>query len=172
MVLRQGGIIAHATEAVFGIAASAFDSAACERVALLKSRGTTQRFIVIGWCIEQLEALVSLRTPLRAEICASWPGPFTWILPARADSPPWLVDIDGNIAVRVTAHEQSAKLCRRAGPLISTSANLGGKPPARSLFTAKTRLWSHIDAFVPGVVDHLARPSQIRHGITGVLLRA
>ena len=66
-VLREGGVITHATEAVFGIGAHAFEPEACARVAQLKSRIASQHFIVIGHSVEQLAALVYLKTSLRGD---------------------------------------------------------------------------------------------------------
>lgn len=171
-VLREGGVITHATEAVYGIAACAFEPAACARVAQLKSRIASQHFIVIGHSVEQLEALVHLKTPQHEVILGSWPGPHTWILPALADTPTWLCDAEGRLAVRLTAHQQAAELCRRVGPLISTSANVTGKAPARSLFKARRYFGPRIDCYLPGKVDAELQPSRISDGVTGAIVRA
>ncbi len=110
-------MIANATEAVIGLAALASDRAAGQRIRQLKRRPRAKPFIVVAAEPSQLAKLVSLDTPLREQILASWPGPHTWILPACPSAPRWLVSKAHDIAVRVTAHPQMAALCRRVGPL-------------------------------------------------------
>ncbi|MRE47193.1 L-threonylcarbamoyladenylate synthase type 1 TsaC, partial [Escherichia coli] len=64
---------------------------------------------------------------------ATWPGPVTWVIPAKASTPKWLTGQFDTLAVRVTTHELVKKLCREYGkPLVSTSANLSGLEPCRT----------------------------------------
>jgi L-threonylcarbamoyladenylate synthase len=170
-ILREGGIVAHATEAVFGLAASVYSASACARVTQLKARGATKNYIVVAQNLAQLGALVLLETPLYTEILASWPGPNTWIFNALPSAPSWLVDADGRLAVRLTAHPQVCALCERAGPLISTSANPAGKAPARNLFQARRYFGNAIDSYLPGQLGGSTRPSTIRDGATGFTIR-
>ena len=170
--LVGGGVVAHPTEAVFGLAASAFDRHACENVARLKRRPAHKSFIVIAADVSQLTPLVDLELPLKQSILASWPGPQTWVLPARPSAPVWLTDHKGRIAVRVTAHGQAAALCWSAGPLISTSANPAGRRPAKTLFAARRYFGGRIDRYLAGPTGLLDRPTPIRDGISGRLVRA
>ena len=170
--LAAGGVVVHATEAVFGVAASAGLETACARVVALKRRPRDKPFIVLVGRLEQLAALVSLETPFLDEMLQSWPGPHTWILPASPHCPPWLYDRSGRLAVRVTAHAQAAQLCEHAGPLISTSANPPKAPPARTLFAARRYFGAAVDAYLPGTLGGARRPSTLRDAATGRILRA
>lgn len=170
-ILRDGGVIAHATEAVFGLAASAWNPAACARVARLKRRPAGKRFIVISATPEALWELVDVETPLGDEILASWPGPNTWIVPARPNAPVWLRDDRGRVAVRVTAHPQAAALCRAAGLLVSTSANPPGRAPARTRREARAYFGGRIDFCLGGLTGPESRPTRIRDGLTGAVVR-
>lgn len=167
-----GGVLVHATEAVFGLAAAAGREEACARVAALKRRPRSKPFIILVGSITQLDGLVCLDTPLRARILESWPGPHTWILPAVRHCPRWLVGRDGRLAVRVTAHPQAAQLSLRAGPLVSTSANPPGAAPARRLHRARQYFAAAVDVYLPGTLGGAARPSTLRDGVTGRVLRA
>lgn len=170
--LIDGGVVAHATEAVYGLAARALDWEACVRIAALKNRAANKPFIVIAGDILQLESLVCLEVPFKSSILSGWPGAHTWVLPADQDAPDWLRDVKGQIAVRVTAHNQAAKLCELAGPLISTSANLAGRPPARTVFAARRHFGQSIDGYLPGRTGGELRPTKIRHGVSGAVIRA
>lgn len=171
-LLALGGVVAHATEAVIGLAADAFNQDAVGRVRRLKRRTRAKPFLVVAASLEQLLPLVSLDGPLRREILASWPGPHTWVLPAQARAPAWLRSSTGHIAVRITAHPQMTWLCRAVGPLVSTSANPAGRRPASTILAARRYFLASVDAYLAGATGGSARPSTIRDGISGRILRA
>lgn len=170
--LRAGGIIAHATEGVFGLAAAARNQAACARVGQLKRRPPGKPYIVIAAALEQIRHMVCLDVPFVEDIVASWPGPWSWILPATAQTPKWLRGPGNRVAVRVTEHAQAAALCLRAGPLISTSANLSGQTPAHTLFAVRRRFRGQIDYYLPGCLGPSTGPTTLRDGSTGHILRS
>jgi L-threonylcarbamoyladenylate synthase len=171
VVLRRGGVIANATEAVIGLAARAADRDAGQRIRQLKRRPRAKPFIVVAADLAQLDKLVSLETPQLDCILASWPGPHTWVLPARPTAPRWLVSKTHDIAVRVTAHPQMAALCRVVGPLVSTSANPAGRRPARTLLAARGYFSGDVDLYLQGALGASARPTTIRDGRSGELIR-
>ena len=57
------------------------------------------------------------------------------------------------------------------GPLVSTSANLTGQPPAFSRDALDRALLARIDGVVAGETGGLAAPTAIRDAITGARLR-
>ncbi len=74
--------------------------------------------------------------------------------------------------MRVTAHPIAAALCREAGmALVSTSANIGGRPPARSALTVRKHLRDSIDYVLAGRVGGADRPSEIRDLASGRVIR-
>jgi L-threonylcarbamoyladenylate synthase len=108
----------------------------------------------------------------RAEVLASWPGANTWILPAGPRAPRWITGEHTGIAVRVSAHPLVAALCRAwGGPLVSTSANLAGQPPARSRAGLDPDLLRDLDGLVDGATGGLDQPTPIRDALTGHVLR-
>jgi L-threonylcarbamoyladenylate synthase len=173
-VLQAGGVIAYPTEAVYGIGCLPLAADGVLRVLAIKGRDLGKGLIVVAADLAQLDDLVALPSgPLRADILASWPGPTTWVLPTRSRLPPWLTGGRPTLAVRVSAHPIVAALCRRAGsPLISTSANLSGRPPARSALAVRGRLGRELDFVLAGPLGGGARPTEIRDGATGAVLRA
>lgn len=170
-VLRRGGVIANATEAVVGLAALVNDRAAGQRIRVLKRRPRAKPFIVVAASVDQLSKLVQIDTPFRAQLLATWPGPHTWVLPARSRAPRWLVSRTQDMAVRVTAHPQMAALCRVVGPIVSTSANPAGRRPARNMLAARGYFRAGVNLYLPGSIGASSRPTTIRDGRTGELLR-
>lgn len=173
-VVRSGGLIAYPTEAVFGLGCDPLNAVAVLRLLALKQRPWQKGMILIAADLAQLERfLLPLDAGLRHRVEASWPGPHTWLLPARPETPWWLRGEHTTLAVRVTAHAAAAALCRAlGGPLVSTSANLAGKPPARSPLQVQNALGAQVDYILHAPLGGAAKPTQIRDGRSGDIVRA
>jgi L-threonylcarbamoyladenylate synthase len=174
-VLRAGGVIAYATEGVYGLGCEPLDEAAVLRVLALKGRPADKGVILIAAAYEQLRAYVAepgggVMEPVRA----SWPGPTTWVLPARRAVPRWLTGRHDSVAVRVTAHPQASALCTLyGGALVSTSANPAGRPAARTALDVRRYFGRRLDFVLPGTVGNPAHgPSEMRDALSGRVLRA
>ena len=75
--------------------------------------------------------------------------------------------------MRVTAHPLAAGLCESAGSaLVSTSANISNRLPARTPLQVRLALGSQLDLVLAGRCRTRAQPSTIRDGRTGVVIRA
>ncbi len=174
--LRAGGVIAYPTEAVWGLGCDPFDEAAVLRLLALKQRTVDKGLILVAGAPAQLDGLLDWeRVPpaQRAQALASWPGPHTWIVPASARVPAWITGAHAGVAVRVSAHPLVAALCAAfGGPVVSTSANLAGAPPAYRRDALDPDLLSHCDGVTEGETAGLAAPSTIRDACTGAVLRA
>lgn len=128
-VLRAGGVVAAATETLFGLLADATSSAALDRVSALKPREDKAFPLILpdreswGLVAEPIPELA------RALADAFWPGPLTLAVPARPAVDARLVEA-GTVAVRLPADSPAARLARELGrPLTATSANPSGEAP-------------------------------------------
>jgi L-threonylcarbamoyladenylate synthase len=168
-----GQIVAYPTEAVFGLGCDPGNEAAVRRLLSIKQRPLAKGLILIGADFHQLAPFVKpLDNAQRASLDATWPGPVTWLLPARDRVPLWLRGHHDTIAVRVTAHPPAALLCQAwGGALVSTSANLSGRPPARTPLAVRRQLGARVDCIVPEPVGGGARPSEIRDLSSGRVVR-
>jgi L-threonylcarbamoyladenylate synthase len=172
-VLGAGGLVAYPTEAVFGVGCDPWNPGALGRLLALKRRPEAKGLILIAADLRQLEVLVQTGGADWAAACATWPGFVTWVLRAAPSAPPWLgVGRPRTLAVRVTAHPVAAGLCRAFGSaLVSTSANLSGRPPARTVLAVRRAFPRGLDLIVHGPLGGEARPSPIRDGETGRVVR-
>ncbi|HDZ8963983.1 TPA: Sua5/YciO/YrdC/YwlC family protein [Aeromonas dhakensis] len=173
--LQHDGVIAYATEAVFGLGCDPDSEAAVQRLLAIKQRPVEKGLILIAADLAQLQDYIDLdqlTSEQLAKVEASWPGPFTWIMPARPDTPAWLTGQFDTLAVRVTAHPQVQALCCAFGkPLVSTSANLTGEEPARRVADIGELLASQLAYILPGEVGGQANPSEIKDARTGAVIR-
>lgn len=173
--LRAGGVIAYPTEAVYGLGCDPLNEAAVARLFELKQRPPHQGVLLIAADFAQLHGYVdaeALSPAARARVLATWPGPHTWIFPRAATAPDWLARAHEGIAVRVTAHDLAAHLCRAfGGALVSTSANRHAQPPARSADDVRATFHAELAYILQGEVGGLERPTPIRDANSGELVR-
>jgi L-threonylcarbamoyladenylate synthase len=172
--LRHGAIVAYPTESVFGLGCDPLNGDAVARLLSLKQRPMDKGVILISDCFERLRPYVGELPPdLLQQVLSQWPGAVTWLLPAAADAPPGLTGRHTTLAMRVTAHPIASALCRAAGmPLVSTSANLSGRPPARTALQARLRCGDALDMLIHGGTGGLLRPTPIRDALSGETIRA
>lgn len=172
--LKRGGIIAYPTEGVFGVGCNPRNPAALNRLLTLKQRDWRKGLILIAADFEQVENfLLPLSSQFKRKVLEGWPGPVTWLLPARPEVSPLLRGTHASLAVRVTAHPGSAALCRAwGGALVSTSANPSTRPAARSALHVHRYFGTAVDYVVPGRLGGLAGPTEIRDGRDNRVLRA
>jgi len=176
VLLARGGVVAYPTEGVWGLGCDPFDEAAVLRLLDIKQRPVGKGLILVAGAPEQLDAIVNwTRVPdtARVRVFDSWPGPNTWVVPARDDVPAWITGIHASVAVRVSAHPGVVALCAAfGGAVVSTSANLAGEPAALHRDTLDPRLLACIDGVLTGKTGGRTTPSTIRDALSGDVLRA
>ncbi len=150
-ILRKGGVIAFPTDTVYGLGADAFNSVAVQRIYEIKGRSESNPFPLLIADLKQLAALAE-SIPELARFLANqfWPGGVTLVL-SKKDTVPAYLASGPTIAVRVPNHPTCLTLLQRlAGPLIGTSANLSGQPPALTADEVRQQLGDRIDLIIDG----------------------
>lgn len=139
--LASGLIVAVPTETVYGLAASALDPRAVQRLSDLKGRDPNKPFSFAIKSFEDSLDYVPDLSPLGRRIARRcWPGPLTLVvandhrdsvvqrLPDEVRS---VTIPNGMIGLRVPAHEVVLQILRLlAGPIVLTSANVSEQQPA------------------------------------------
>jgi L-threonylcarbamoyladenylate synthase len=174
-VIHDGGVIAYPTEAVWGLGCDPRDEAAVLRLLAIKQRDVAKGLILVAARRAQFDGLLdwSALPPDRvAAVDASWPGPNTWIVPATSRVPRWITGTHTGVAVRVSDHPVVIALCEAFGaPLVSTSANLAGEPPAFAREALDPQLLAQLDGVMEGETGGLSAPTAIRDALSGSVLR-
>lgn len=172
--LNNKEVIAYPTEAVFGVGCDPDSEMAVMRLLELKQRPMEKGLILIAANFEQLRPYIDdsvLSDAQREAVFSRWPGPVTFVFPAQASTPRWLTGRFETLAVRVTDHPLVVELCEAYGkPLVSTSANLTGQEPCRTVAEVVAQFG---DAFpvVKGETGGRMNPSEILDALTGELFR-
>jgi L-threonylcarbamoyladenylate synthase len=136
------------TDTVYGIVARAEDVAAVSRLYELKHRDNKPG-TVIAADLEQLEKIGIKHRYLKA-VEQFWPGPISVILPIANPEFEYLYQNKMSLAVRLTSNKKLLELLKQTGPLLTSSANQPGQPPANNLPEAKAYFESSVDFYIDG----------------------
>lgn len=149
-LLKNGSVVAIPTETVYGLAASALDRAAIERVFKAKGRPQDNPLIVHIADMEML-SFVARDIPQTAYTLAKafWPGPLTMVLTRNENIPSSVSAGLNTVAVRMPSSPAAREIIRLSGlPLAAPSANRSGSPSP----TAPEHVLSDLDGRIDAVV--------------------
>lgn len=125
--ILAGQVIGYPTETVYGLGANALNRQAVEQVFELKGRDRSRPILVIAGNMDQVRQLVVLSELSERLARLFWPGPLTLVLPAKPETPQYLLSADGKLGLRIPGHAICLELLKRCGvPITSSSANLSG----------------------------------------------
>ncbi len=150
-ILKKGGVIAFPTDTVYGLGADAFNCMAVERIYEIKDRSKSHRFPLLIADVKQLTALAEPIPELAWFLARRfWPGGVTLVLSRKMSVPAYLAS-GSTIALRVPNHPACLTLLKHlARPLVGTSANISGQPPALTADEVRQRLGERIDFIIDG----------------------
>ena len=151
--LAQGGLVAFATETVYGLGADAANGEAVAWLYAAKGRPAFNPLIAHVADVAAARRLARFDAAADKLAAAFWPGPLTLVLPKRPDcgvADLALAELE-TIAVRVPAHTIAyALLAAFGGPIVAPSANRSGHvsptTPAHVLADLRGRIDMVIDA--------------------------
>ena len=137
--LKEGKILIHPTEGVWGLGCDASNIKACEKIALLKQRSKSKNFILlapsISFAIGCSEKIKSSKIEFLESI---WPGHVTVIMQANNSILSFLKASDNTIGLRVSNHLPIVNLLNSFNNLmVSTSANISNFPTPSLLAEVK-----------------------------------
>jgi L-threonylcarbamoyladenylate synthase len=132
--LKQGKILIHPTEGVWGIGCDAFNVAAVHKINALKQREISKSLIVLAPTIDDsLKYFQPLSEKQIQFLETIWPGHTTVIYESNNLAPFYIKAINESIAVRVSDHKPIRDLLAKFKSLmVSTSANISNQPTPRT----------------------------------------
>lgn len=148
--LKLGGVILCPTDTIYGLSCLAGREEAIRRIYRIKGRPETRPALVLAGSIELATALVTGVPPPASRLMERfWPGPLTIVLRAAPGVSALLTAGTGTIGIRLPADEFCRRLGLRCGePILSTSANRSGTPPAAGLEELAREFEGEVDLVV------------------------
>jgi L-threonylcarbamoyladenylate synthase len=170
--LKQAEVIVVPTEAVYGLSVDPHNLSALQKLIDLKKRNPDKGLILVASDFSQLEPFIEPLDPgIQHRLMSTWPGPYTWVVPARSIVSPLLRGKHSSVAVRVSAHPIVCALCSEfGGALVSTSANPEGLAPAVSQAMLHEYFGEKL-IIVSGELGKLDKPTEIRDALSGAVIR-
>ena len=166
---EKGCVFAYPTEAVYGLGCDPLNQVAMETILTLKQRPMEKGVILIAGKFEELTGYVDFSTlsnEVIQRIRETWPGPFTWLVPKGPKTKDWVSGGSELVAVRVTTHKLVQDMCSIIDrPIVSTSANIGGMPPAKSADDV-IGYFGHQVELIDGELGTQDHPSTIINALT------
>jgi L-threonylcarbamoyladenylate synthase len=179
--LVAGGIVAFPTETCYGLAVDPLNEQALGKLFQVKDRPVDKPVLLLISNVSLLDSLVThvpdLYLPL---IERFWPGPLTLIFHARPQLSPLVTGGTSTVGIRISPHPVAQALGKAfGGAITATSANLSGKPPARSAAQIRSLFGETVDFVLDGgmtpaslcstiVCECAGRLQLVRSGVIGL----
>jgi len=128
-VLRRGGVVMHATETCYGLAADIFNKQALKRLYSVKKMEKMKPVSIMVKDLDEAQKFALFNKPSLRLARAFWPGPLTLIVPVQKTLPAFLNSGQTFVGIRCPDSDLVKKLLTfMRNPLTTTSANLSGLP--------------------------------------------
>lgn len=145
--LKSGAVGVVPSDTVYGLMCSAHDEAAVARLYQLKHREHKPGTLIAA-DIGQLVNLGIKRRYLTA-VERFWPGPVSVVIPIGLELE-YLHTGKQSLAMRIPDNDALRTLLQQTGPLLTSSANQPGEPPANNLAEAQAYFGDDVDFYVDG----------------------
>ena len=158
-VLKRGGIIVYPTDTIWGIGCDATNYDAVQRIYDIKKRVESKSMICLVSDFKMLNQYIEEVPEVAYDILKYAQKPTTIIYDRPLRVSENLIAEDNTLAIRVIRNGFSNKLLRKfKKPIVSTSANVSGKPSPRSFQEINKEILKGVDYVVN--LPHLNKSSK------------
>ena len=157
--LRNGGIILYPTDTIWGLGCDATNADAIQKIYRLKKRKEKKSMIIALATYGDIKNYVSHPSEKIIDFISEQKNPTTAIFKNAINLPAQLINEDGSIAIRIIRDAFCETLIRQFGkPLISTSANISGKPHPKNFKEINSAIKNGVDY----IVQHRQNEIEVR----------
>lgn len=147
--LRSGGVILYPTDTIWGIGCDATNQEAVRRIYAIKQRADSKSMLVLMENPNMLHAYVREVPEVAWQLIEVADKPLTIVYPGAKNLAPNLISEDGSIGIRITTETFTEQLIQQfRKPIVSTSANLSGKPSPRNFSEIAQEILDSVDYIV------------------------
>lgn len=172
-IIKEGGIILYPTDTVWGIGCDASNPEAVAKIYALKQREETKSMIVLMNAEKMMYSVFKDIPEVAWQILDLSEKPTTLILDNPRNIAPNLIAPDKTLGVRIIKEPFCYKLLERMKkPLVSTSANISGKPTPMNFKEISQEIIKGVDYVVnlpnekmtgkPSAIIKLTNDSQVK----------
>jgi L-threonylcarbamoyladenylate synthase len=141
LLKKEGSVLLLPTETVYGLMCAYGDASAQKRIIEMKRREASKHFQILVSSLESLDGVAQIDDSAKRLVDTFCPGPLTIVVKSTGGL--------STVGFRIPACKFMLELLKAFGrPLVATSANLSGNPPASTLDDALKDLASEPDLAV------------------------
>lgn len=170
-VLHKGGVILYPTDTIWGIGCDATNEKAVERIYKIKNREDAKSMLLLIDLPQRIPSYVDEVPEVAWDLIDYTTKPLTIIYSGAKNLAKNVVAEDGSIGIRVAQDEFCQKLIARLKkPIVSTSANISGKPSPQSFDNISDEIKDAVDYIVDWRQNETKNPSPssiIKLGLSG-----
>jgi L-threonylcarbamoyladenylate synthase len=149
-ILNKGGLILYPTDTIWGIGCDATNPDAVAKIYSLKKRADSKSMLVLLNNANRLSQYIDIVPEIAWELIEVTDKPLTIIYPGAKNLASNLIADDGSIGIRIVKDGFCDKLIERfKKPIVSTSANMSGKPSPST--------FQHIECEIKSGVDYIVK---------------
>ena len=163
-VLQKGGVILYPTDTIWGLGCDACNEEAVNRIYAIKNRIDSKSMLVLMENAALIDRYVDEVPEIAFDLIELTDKPLTIIYDGAKSLARNLVADDGSIGIRITTEAFSSELIRRfKKPIVSTSANISGKPSPACFYEISQEIIGAVDYVVKYRRDDMQKavPSSI-----------
>jgi L-threonylcarbamoyladenylate synthase len=141
-VLKKGGIVLHPTETCYGFAVDPFNKEALEFLYEVKKMERNKPLSIMVDSVGMADKFGLFSDYAQTIVEQFWPGPVSIMVMKRKGSlPEFFNEGEKFVSIRYSSDPFSTKMVELLkGPIVTTSANLAGKPPCYGVLELKKQL--------------------------------
>jgi len=170
IVLKHQGIIAHQTDTIFGLACLPTHNL-LSRLSKIKKRPQNKPFLLLASDIDQLISFIDVNEGEHEALSEETSTPTTWLVRAAKEISPHLTGEGYKIAVRITRYAPIDALCKKIGPIASTSANISNLDVCTDVNQIRAMFGPNIDYIDPNQTPGTGKSSTIIDLSSGNIIR-
>lgn len=169
-VLKQGGIIAHQTDTIFGLACLPYEEVLA-RLSLIKKRPADKAFILLASSLKQISRYIASDQSVFDTITRDTVKPTTWLVKPANNISSHLIGPTNKVAVRLTDYPAVKELCQQVGAIASTSANISSYSACTNADQARQMFGPNLDYVDPNQAPGTGQSSTIIDLSSGTIIR-
>ncbi|WP_443939797.1 L-threonylcarbamoyladenylate synthase [Pedobacter sp. MW01-1-1] len=152
-VLKAGGVILYPTDTIWGLGCDANNAEAVDKLLKIKNRPAEKSLIVLLDIDTKLQSYVKEVPEVAYDLIEYAENPLTIVFSDAKNLAPNVINADGSVGIRIVKHDFCTPLLQRfRKPIVSTSANLSGKP--------SPKFFDDIDPEIVAAVDYVVNFEQ------------
>jgi L-threonylcarbamoyladenylate synthase len=165
--IKRDALVVYPTETLYGLGGDPLSGRVIDKVYRIKRRPREMGLAVATASIDDFEIVAQVPDYVWDILENIEAVSVAFLLPRLPEVPKALTGGRDTIVVRVVHHPLAIALCEGAGPIISTSANLHGREPPRTMEEARDQLGSDVDYYIDYGEAPIQSPSTIIEPLPG-----